>query len=167
MIVAGIDTGGSGAAVALDTNSNRAWRQKLAYSKDQKVLLFDLFEYIPPDVVVIEKIHGRGGWHANTNFQMGNFFGQMLQILHRENFTYEIVYPEIWTKSFHPKHPVKGTKAKSLAAYLDFYPHDPIGPNRGRGGEKGWHDGTVDALLIATHYCMLEGINIRKWKFQD
>jgi len=164
MVIAGIDPGKRGAIVILDTKTTKASHVKLTYSKEG-ILTNDLnTELSRVDQVYIEKIKGRGGWGANSVFQMGFYFGQVVIELEKTSIPYEFVLPEVWTRRLHADVDVKGgPKVKSLAAYLHHFPHDPIGKTKGKDG---YHDGLIDALLIASYSLLREDKRLRKWHFK-
>jgi len=164
MIVAGIDPGKRGAVVVVDSQTSRAWYEKLAY--DDAGLLTTRFgqKFRGVDKVLIENIHGRGGWGATQNFNMGYYFGQVMHELIKSQRPFELITPNTWTSLLHREIDLKGAapKAKSLAAYHMYFPHDPIGKTKGKDG---YHDGLIDALLIAAYELIKENEVIPRWIF--
>lgn len=168
MIVAGIDTGKRGAIVVIDTESTWAWAEKLKYNKKKLLLnrIGDRFNNV--DLVIIEKIKGRGGWTAATSFGMGFYFGQIMHEVVKTGRQFEYVLPEAWTGIMHRNVTGKDAKKKTLAAYHAMFPHDPVGITRGSGArEDGYHDGLIDALMIAAHFVVERNGIIRPWTFEE
>jgi len=166
MLVAGIDPGLNGAVVVLDTASDHAWRQKLSYNC-HGVMTTELFKNVGFSVnkIIVEHVYGRGGWSATATFGLGKYYGALIQSIYNLGEEFDLVKPNIWTKTLHSyMSGVKGAKAKSLAAYKAMYTHDPVGLSK---GGRGYHDGTIDAMLIATYYFITNSIPVRVWNFND
>ena len=158
MKVCAIDPGKRGAIVILDYDSENAYFERLKYNKDG-ILITDFSKFKGKiDRIIVEKIHGRGGWHASAVFKMGYYFGQLVHSL--KDYPVEFVPPKVWTSEVHKK-VVKvkgrnGAKEKSLRAYNLYFPHNPI---------KKYHDGVIDALLICVHEKIKNKEKLRKWEF--
>lgn len=168
MIIAAIDTGKRGAVVVVNTQTNKAWKEKLTYDSNGLIInrFAEKLKFV--DKIIIEKVNGRGGWGANTTFTMGSFFGQLMHEIIYLGKPWEWVLPHCWTAIVHRDVELikgkNGAKAKTLRAYKMYFPHDPIGTT-GIAGTKGHHDGVVDALMIATYELLKDNEPIPEWEF--
>lgn len=165
MLIGGIDPGKRGAVVIVDSESTKGWFTKLEYD-DEGILTTPLKTFCK-DVhsLTIEWIHGRGGWGAKQNFMMGFYFGQLLHVIKATKKPYELIIPKDWTKVMHADIAdidKKLAKEKSVLAYQKLFPHDPIGFSRGK---KAYHDGVIDAFLIAAFAILRQNGKLRKWRF--
>ena len=168
MVIAGIDTGKRGAIVVVDTESTWAWSEKLAYDKNKLIKNRIGNRFASVDRIVIERIKGRGGWSAKTIFGMGFYYGQIMREIAGTGRPFGFVQPEVWTRLIHRDVLIKGTaKQKTLAAYHMFFPHDPIGITKAAGARpEGYHDGLIDALMIACYHIINDNGTIQAWTFQ-
>lgn len=165
MIIAAIDPGKRGAIVVVDTQSSKAWYEKLSFNENGLLVTRLNTKFVQVRKVILEKIRGRGGWGASQTFNMGFYFGQVLHEIVNTGIDYELITPDAWTASIHRDVDIKGNaKEKSLAAYHMFFPHDPVGKSVGK---KGYHDGILDALLIATYYLIRDNEPVPRWEFTN
>jgi hypothetical protein len=170
--LAAIDPGKRGAVVIVNTNSTKATKYLLKYNAEG-LLEIDLLDLLKNcDQIIIEKIKGRGGWHANAVFKMGFYYGQVMHHLMPLSDKIESVLPEVWTGIIHRNvEKITGdnsAKAKTLRAYFDYFPHNPlqikIEPDKNR---VNYHDGLVDALMIAAHVLIENNEALPAWQFNN
>lgn len=111
-----------------------------------------------PDLLIMEKVGGRGGWGAVQTFNFGSTFGQLLAVLKISMIPRRMVTPKTWQGFAHSGVGSSGTaKERSLAAIFQFFPSCPK-----------LHEGVADALLIAwfgiSKYAKSSRIN---WNFKN
>jgi hypothetical protein len=167
MKIVGIDPGKSGYAVGLGKNSNQAWKIALKYD-GTGLLKHDQFkkflEFVKPDLVLLEKIQGRGGWGATQTFSMGQSYGQIHMLVACSPYPYRLVPPQTWQKvvceGVAEKLP---PKSRADAAYRQLFKHDPI-PNKRGSTDK--NDNLLDAWLLAFYGIMKYARgHVRPWEF--
>ena len=173
MRIAAIDPGKRGAFVVVNTETTAAYAEKLTYDDDGLMTTRIGKRFRMVDYILCEKIRGRGGWGANSTFAMGYYFGQVVHEIVHSQRPFEFVLPEAWTGIIHRDVDLikgdNGAKAKSLRAYHMYFPHDPVGQSKGKTGmaKGGYHDGIIDALLIATHVLLKDNEEIPEWTFSE
>lgn len=166
MIICGIDPGKKGAAVVLNSNDNQGYFIKLEYNKSGVIKyakLEDLIVQNKVDKIVLEKVNGRGGWAAGSNFNYGLGYGQILLTLTKIGIPWVLKTPQQWQKKMHVGADSKlDAKQKSLQVYERLFPTLPV-PLGPRGGAP--HDGVIDALLIAS-YGLGNKSDLANWKIK-
>jgi len=159
MIIAGIDPGKEGYCVALDILTKTIWKYPINFDRNG-ILNLDEFENeffgkIKPDLIILEKVMGRGGWGATQTFSMGLSYGQIHLATKKIGVPYRLVIPQTWQKLIFEGITQKlPAKIKANLAYRQLFPNDPI-PNL--RGSKNKNENIVDALLIATYGIMKYG----------
>jgi len=170
--IAGIDPGRSGAIVVLDMESRKAWDHSFSYDGEKVLDGLALLAFLlktKPDVLLMEKVIGRGGWNATTNFSLGSSFGQIAQVVRLFRSSHESIFrlvePKKWTTLLHEGLDKKlEAKERSLLAYAQLFPHAPlkVGPRSGKIDHN-----VLDALLIAVYGVMKFGKgSMQRWTFE-
>jgi len=168
MIISGIDPGKTGYCVVVDDQTNKSWKHQFKF--DAQGLLNEIefkkfFSICNPDLIILEKVHGRDGWGAQQTFSMGMAFGQIHMAVRNMKIPYRLVSPVIWQKKIFEGITEKlKPKVKADIAYKQLFPTDPV-PNK-RNSEKK-NDNLVDALLIASFGVFTYGNGfVRPWVFR-
>lgn len=158
MRILGVDPGKTGAACLLDDLTGEVIFHNFKFNKDNQFDWEPFFGFIiqnEPDLIIMERIHGRGGMNATSTFNWGICTGQIIQVIRSTKFPFRQITPKSWQKIIHEGLPsTLKPKEKSYLAYLNICPHKPIG-NSPR------HD-IIDAFLIAQ-----SEIQIQKWDFKE
>jgi hypothetical protein len=169
MMVAAIDPGKKGYVVVLDSKSDQAHKFKLEFDAQGGLdghLLQKQITESKAELILLEKVMGRSGWSATNNFNFGSAWGQLYQIIRLSNLPHRLVVPQQWQKIIHQGIDGKlEAKEKSLVAYTQFFPHNPI-PRGPRSGKI--DDNLLDAMLIATYGVMeYAKDSFRSWGFVE
>jgi len=161
MIICGADPGRKGALVALDTDSSYCNHYKLTYDK-AKELEIDPLEWwlacVKPDLILMEKVHGRGGWGANQIFSFGCAFGELRTVLKSTGISRRMVSPQSWQALVWAGVVASGNpKEKTQAAIQTMYP-----------GVGKLHEGVMDAFAMAWYGVHKYGKSSRlHWNFKN
>ena len=168
MIILGIDPGKNGKAIVLNTEKNKSIS---IYSFDFDACnILDAKNYITfiqhnnVDCIFLEKVMGRGGasWGATNNFNFGMIYGQILLATKMAQKPMILITPQTWQKIIHKGIPTSlGAKEKTLAAYQNLFPHDPL-PKTPRS--KKTDNNLIDALMIALYGVLKNNGHIKKWE---
>lgn len=166
MYILGIDPGKKGVAIIIDNIGEI--REILQFKFDRDNLLWfpsltSLINRYEPELIFIEKVHGRGGvWGATQNFNFGFIYGQIIGAV-REHTICPITFiePKAWQSKYHIKSKVKETaKERTLKAYKKLFKDDPI--KKYYPSTKKFDDNILDAFMIASF--ALTDITLRKVK---
>lgn len=168
MRLLGVDPGKNGAAVVLDTKEPLGWFYKFRFHFDG-LLDKESFKWFVEDhhidMILLEKVQGRGNWAATNNFNFGAVFGQTWLAVSCLKKPYLLVRPQQWQKKIHEGIEGKlSPKEKSACAYRNLFPHKPL-PAGPRGG--GVHDGVLDALLIAYYGVIKQKKQLLPWIIEE
>ena len=147
MIICGADPGTKGALVALDSESSYCNHYKLKFDKAKDLELDSLLYWlllVKPELILLEKVQGRGGWGAGQTFTFGSSFGQLLTVLRSSGCPLKRIPPQSWQKEFH-MHTFKGASPKQ-STKLAISQRFPFCPKL--------HEGVADAFLIAAYGVM-------------
>ena len=161
----GIDVGKDGGIVVLDKSGNivsQSTIPKIGNRVDYKKLCEFFNEFSNHEATVgIEDVHSIFGTSAKSNFSFGMIKGVKIGIIEAMGFRYTMVQPKTWQKRvwitddkvYKPKKPNAKTNRKqidtkktSLLAAKRLF---PIADLRRTSRCENWHDGLVDAALIA------------------
>jgi hypothetical protein len=166
MFIAGIDPGRQGYIVVLDALNGRLWRQRLTYD-DNKILEFERINLLPKiDVCYVEKVHGRGGWMARSNFGLGSYFGQVCLALRLYGIEAKFVTPSVWQKDFNAGKTGK-SKEKTLQSYVELFPQNPLGLKI-NDETKRYNDNMLDALMLAAYGVKDQGLKLAsQWRLGE
>lgn len=157
MLIIAIDPGKFGAIVTLNTITDEKtsfefplsgklveWHSVYAYAHK-------LSNMQTKRIVVIEKVGARPGQSGVSMFTFGHNVGMLQGFMTALGMPIKWVAPNVWAKFMHEG--IKsdlGTKEKSIIAALNLWPQ---GRDFFRGSRpKAFHDGIVDAYLIAEYY---------------
>ena len=161
MIIAGVDPGKTGTAAFLDTATGLVVSSRLQF--DDGVLLWEKVHNAAPgpvDAVYVEKVQGRGGWSAQSNFAFGGTYWQIRLGCRLSKWYAILIEPRKWQKIIHVDIQ-KGLspKERSRLAYARYFPDDPL-PRSKRNNDLNHND--IDALLIAAYGTLItEGKIVR------
>lgn len=167
MLICGIDPGKTGYLVKLCTGSNWAKKLKLEFDKDGVLDYQTVNDFLFEDdinLILLEKISGRGGFGATQTFNSGSAFGQIKLLLSMSKLRHRMVLPSKWQDLIHEGvSPKLKPKERSYIAYKQLLPHGPIRMTRGGNVDHN----LVDALLIAVYGVFKYGRSeLKAWTFQ-
>jgi len=129
MKVVGIDPGKNGCLCLIDSKNNFIKFKKLVFNKSNildKSPLLNFLKNENPDLVVMEKVQGRGGWGATQSFNFGLVCGQIMATAS----DYPMVFPppQTW-QAVSCRGVAKGAgdaKERTLSAYRTMFPKNPL-----------------------------------------
>jgi crossover junction endodeoxyribonuclease RuvC len=152
----GLDPGKSGGAVLLSTDFKIVKFVSFKSELDAwpQALLNLIREYKDSGLRVwVESVHSRPGQGVSTVFEFGRVFGLMCGLVYGSDLTFGLMTPQVWQKLAW----AEGTgerpwsvefrdnpKGRSLASARLYWGDEVFQGKRG-----GFHDGLVDAALIA------------------
>jgi hypothetical protein len=149
MKIVGIDVGKKGFAVISDSKTKTIDILKFTFDESNNLGINPFKKYLAyyqPDLVVIEKIHGRGGWGATQNFNFGFLLGQLLTIIREQFLSFTYISPVKWQNLVAKgigKSNVRG-KERTLIAYRNLFPSNPL-PEKNQKID----DNLLDAFMIS------------------
>ena len=156
MKIVGIDPGLEGFAFFTDSDKKVFSGHKFYFTKD-KIFDSDSFKFYlaecNPDLILIENVHGRGGWGAVHNFNFGFVFGQIISCF-AHTVKFEKVMPTSWQSVFHSqvlKIPKEKIKDRTKRAYDLFFRKDPLNKNYSTPRKKETDNNAIDAFLISLY----------------
>jgi len=159
MKILGVDPGKTGSCCLLDTDSNEAIYLNFKFDKNN---IFDINPFYSlimqnePDMIVMEKVQGRGGMGATSVFTFGICTGQILNTIKFTRMPFKHITPQSWQKKMHSGQDSNmKPKEKSFAAFNNLCPSYPL-------GKKPKMD-IIDAFLIAHN----ELGTYHKWVFDE
>lgn len=150
MRIAGTDPGKTGICICLDTDTSQGFIHKFQYNDDNGLDLGRWFAFIQqtdPQLIFLERVSGHaksGSWSPSTLFKLGFSAGQINAAVAMTGKPFRLVSPQKWQKFIHVGIEGESAKDKSMTAYRQFAPHNPI-PQKG----KNPNHNIVDAFLIA------------------
>lgn len=127
---------------------------------DYKALWDIIFKYTGEGkfFCCIEKVHGMAHWGIKNNFSFGGYFNSKKAILQILEIPYIEIQPKKWqTKMFEGVKRVPGkdgkcdTKKTAELAVRKLYPSHDFRKSTAGPRTKKFHDGIVDAVLIARY----------------
>jgi len=159
MKIMAVDPGKTGSAVMLDSDYQEAIYHNFKFDKNNVFChkpFHAMIMQLEPDIIIMEKVHGRGGMGANSVFTFGFATGQILTVIKFTEIPFKHITPQSWQKVAHEGIGSKLTaKERSMAAFHNLNPHRPL-------GDSPKHD-IVDAFLIAhTHLT-----TFHRWIFKE
>jgi len=148
MKVVGIDPGKNGCACLIDSKNNLIKYKKLVFNKANMLdrpQLDNWLREINPNLIVMEKVQGRGGWGATQSFNFGLICGQIMGSVSE----YPTVFPppQTW-QAVSCRCIMKGAsdaKERTLAAYRTMFPKNPLGL------KKTYDKDRLDSFMIALY----------------
>lgn len=159
MKILGVDPGKTGSCCLLDTDTNSATFLNFKVDKNNFLQADTLYAFImqnEPDIIVMEKVQGRGGMGATAVFTFGYVTGQIVNTIKFTHMPFKHITPQSWQKKMHSgQDGSMNPKEKSLAAFNNLCPDYPL-------GKKPKQD-IVDAFLIAHN----ELNTYHKWWFKE
>jgi len=142
MIICGADPGKKGALVALDSESTYCNHYKLTYDKAKELEIDDLLwwlQCVQPDLILMEKVHGRHGWGANQVFSFGCAYGELRNVLKSSGIARVMIPPKKWQSFVWAGTDTKGkAKDRTLAGLTVAFPFLPK-----------LHEGVLDSFAMA------------------
>lgn len=165
MRIAAIDPGKTGICVCLDTESGDGFIHKFKFNDENAIDLGRWFHFVGltnPEMFILERVAGHaksGSWSPSTLFKLGFSAGQINAAVAMTGKPFRLVAPIKWQKFIHVGIEADSAKQKSMIAYRQFAPHNPI-PQKG----KNPNHNIVDAFLIAMFgvLTIANGVN-KKW----
>lgn len=154
-VVVGIDPGLKGYAVMLHAMSPAARVHRLSFDKAGTLDFSKLAQINDSRIIVfMEKVQGRGGWSAGSNFSLGRTFGQLEQAIQARGWPMHMVTPQTWQKRLCGGVDAKlSAKERTAVAYKRLFPHEPLPRNKvGRVD-----DNALDAWMIAVYGVLVAG----------
>ena len=100
------------------------------------------------DHVYLEKVHALPNVGAGSSFKFGLAFGQIQAVLELNSLSYKLVSPKRWQSTLVEKRKDLPPKKRALANALIEFPGCDLRKN---SRSRVWHDGLVDAALIALY----------------
>lgn len=171
MKIVGIDPGLQGCAFLTDSTRMIFSGFKFDFNED-KIFDSQSFECFlkktKPDFILIENIHGRGGWGAHHNFSFGMVFGQILASFYSQ-FAFEKVMPISWQAIIHKgveKIPKEKIKDRTLRAYNQKFPEDPLRASFQNKKGKAINNNAIDAFLISI-YGQIVYADLKNYNFKE
>ena len=143
--IIGIDPGGDGALVVIDTNMHVV--DEMRFKKSTWESVADKIEDYKDGYFVLEEPHGVFSAGSSSSFKFGKSCGRLEGILLGLFVKYETVKPKAWQKEVW----VSGSgkpKDRSLDTALSY-------------GFPFTHNGLVDAYLIAVYGCKKKLLNAK------
>ncbi len=149
-LVLGVDPGGSGAFAVYDTDTRRlvsvedmpVWYQAVGKRKRKRVdalalaEMFDTYELMSVELVVMEAVGGRTGQGAAAGFVFGYGVGLIYMAALYSRIVIETIPPASWKKMMN----VPGKQAADDSAIIaradELFPHDRHLFRGERGGKK-------------------------------
>jgi len=161
MVICGADPGKKGALVALDTDSRYCNHIKLAYDKAGDLETGPLSWWLAcasPDLILLEKVGGRGGWGAVQTFNFGDVYGQLRLFLRMSGYPLRMVPPKTWQAFAHAGvSPSLAPKDRSALVLSQTFP-----------ASSKLHDGVMDAFLLTWFGVSKYGKSSRiDWDFKN
>jgi hypothetical protein len=149
--VLGIDPGLGGGMVIL--NGRKEILSKLPFKKNKNGNLdcIEVHEFLQNktiDYVYLEKVHALPNVGAGSSFKFGLAFGQIQAVLDLNLLAYKLVSPKRWQSTLAEKRRDLSPKKRALLNALKEFPECDL---RKSSRARVWHDGLVDAALIALH----------------
>lgn len=170
MRIAGADPGKLGVITVLSADSAHGWYHPLNYNKAGYLDVGRVWWFLQtskPDVLILEKVQGRGGMGATQTFNFGFACGELNALLRcyadqGNCLGLKYASPQEWQKVIHEGIGGKlKPKERTELAYERLFPHKPI-PTGPKGGKI--NDNVVDALMLATYGVLkLGGGVLRPW----
>jgi len=150
MVTIGIDPGQKGGIACI--NGGKLVEaipmpvNKIAMSLDADKIAY-FFKKHQPDTIFLEKVHAIRGSSAKSTFSFGSGFGQLMGITSTLGYRMIQIEPKKWQSLMHEGVEKKyDAKHRSAVAAIRLFP----GYDFTLGGKrKLYHDGVVDACLIA------------------
>jgi hypothetical protein len=157
MKVIGIDPGKKGVIICLNCETSEAIYHEFKFDKNNFIDYLPVYGFLAQmesDLVVMEKVMGRGGMGATASFSFGFTTGQVLSLVRMSKTPFKHVLPAVWQKVVHiGMNSSMTAKEKSMAVFHNMCPDHPL-------GLKPKSD-IVDAFLIAHS----ELLGSYRWKF--
>jgi hypothetical protein len=128
MKIIGVDPGKNGWLTLTDSVDGLVKFKKLIFNKsnliDKKIVL-NFIESVSPDLIVCEKVMGRGGWGATQSFNFGFICGQIFGCF--SDYQTVFVPPQSWQAVVCRGIIKTGTaKERTLATYQTLFPGNPL-----------------------------------------
>jgi len=157
MKILGVDPGKTGACCLLDTDEDQATYLCFKFDKNNIFDFNTFYAFImqtEPNMIVMEKVQGRGGMGATSVFTFGICTGQILNTIKFSGMPFRHITPQSWQKKMHMgQNDSMKPKEKSFAAFNNLCPDYPL-------GRKPKMD-VIDSFLIAHN----EIGTYHKWSF--
>lgn len=150
-LVLGIDPGANGAFAVYDTTSRRlvgpvqdvpVWFQTVSRKKRKRVDalaiadMFDEFEVMGVQLVVMEAVGGRGGQSAVAGFSFGYTVGVIYMAALYSGIVIETVPPQTWKQMLNVPGKSKADDTAIMARADELFPDDRMQFRGDRGGKK-------------------------------
>ena len=150
-LVLGIDPGTSGALAVYDTTTRRLvgpvqdvplWYQTVGKRKRKRVDtlgvadMFDEFEVMGVELIVMESVSGRGGQSAVGAFAFGYGVGILYMAAFYSGIVIETVPPQTWKQLLNVPGKSKADDTAILARADELFPHDRQQFRGAKGGKK-------------------------------
>lgn len=175
MIYVGCDPGlVAGGIVALSGESKVLFKHVVSQGKKDLVTFYgelgevfgELKSQYMDIIFCIEDVHSLYGMSASSNFNFGGIKHAKIALSTMAGFDTKLAAPKVWQKAIWEEEDViikeggrkKDTKATSLNAAKRLWPDADL---RKSDRAKKWHDGIVDAALIA-EYCRIVELDSNK-----
>ena len=150
--VLGIDPGLGGGMVIL--NDRKEILSKLPFKRTKEngnldcIEVHEFLQNKTIDYVYLEKVHALPNVGAGSSFKFGLAFGQIQAVLDLNLLAYKLVSPKRWQSTLVEKRRDLSPKKRALLNALKEFPECDL---RKSSRARVWHDGLVDAALIALH----------------
>jgi len=171
----GIDPGLTGAIVVLSDSLEILWHEETPTTKEKKgkkeenhLDFTQMSEWIAnlrdfnPQLVCLEEVHSMPKQGVASTFKFGRTFGATQAFLQAFDLPYELARPQLWTKyQYGGFNFEKGMEPKlksrevAVRKFPDLVP-EFLSPRARK--EDSYHDGKIDALLLADYAKMRSSV---------
>lgn len=159
-LVLGVDPGNNGAFAVIDSTTQRVvsvqdmpiWFQAVGRKQRKRIDalaladMFDVFEMMGVELVIMEAVGGRTGQSASAGFVFGYGVGLVYMAALYSRIPIETVSPMMWKKVMNVPGKAKGDDTAIMARVVELFPHDRdmfFGPKGGKLVDRG------EAAIIA------------------
>ena len=169
MIIIGIDPGKQGCLCATDSKIGTIEIHKLDFNKNNilnKGKIEGFLDKIKPDLIITEKVQGRGGWGATQTFSFGSTCGQIWYAV--SDYQLMFVLPRSWQGIVCKGIPLmKKAKDRTVTAYASLFPKNPLNLML----NKNFDTNILDAFMISIYgqitFAKIENFNFEMIKKED
>jgi Holliday junction resolvasome RuvABC endonuclease subunit len=149
MKIVGFDPGKHGFAVISNNTTSKFSACEFEFDATNLLNLEKLKSFLAkyqPDVAIIEKIQGRGGWGATQNFSFGFVYGQIISAVRAYQIPIQFMTPVAWQGIICKGIKKEGIKQKerTLIAYRNLFPSSPLPEKKDK-----INDNLLDAFMIS------------------
>lgn len=148
-LVLGVDPGNNGAFAVIDSTTGRVvsvqdmpiWFQAVGKKQRKRIDalaladMFDVFEMMGVELVIMEAVGGRTGQSASAGFVFGYGVGLCYMAALYSRIPIETVSPMMWKKVMNVPGKAKGDDTAIIARANELFPHDRTCFQGPRGGK--------------------------------